>query len=91
MKRMGKREGATVTALSACVLLSACAFGRVRPNGDLIGIAVGHAQLEHCETLPDRPPVCQRIKGGALSNNVVESVGLIGTAAAAIFAGGLTW
>lgn len=70
--------------LLLCVVLSGCAIGRVTPEGDLTGYAIGHAKLMHCHD-----DVCDTIQGGALSQNFVETLSTIGAALAAAFTAGV--
>lgn len=75
--------------------LSGCAFGTVRPDGEIRGFALGHAKLETC-TAPEWPGVpwavpeerCCRIAGGALSVSGWEVFGTLAAGAALYFSGG---
>lgn len=69
---------AMVSAALAALLVSGCAFCRIRPP-EVQGVAVGHA---HCRVTPDGT---KEIKGGALSNNLSETIAAGLTAVAAYF------
>lgn len=62
-----------IRAALLALALSGCAIGHVSPAGDVHGIAIGRAKLEHCERV-DGKPQCNRISGGAMSSGFGELV-----------------
>lgn len=89
--------GALVGPIALALILgfgSGCAIGRVTPEGGIQGLAVGHAMIVRCLPPAELPPIplvwkptCDRIQGGALSNNFSEVLSTAITAAGTYFGG----
>lgn len=68
LERLRQRAASLMAAIAIMVALSGCALCRIQPRGDVEGVAVGHA---HCRVTTDGT---KEIKGGALSNNLSETL-----------------
>ena len=67
------------------LLVSGCAAGNATPDGGVWGIVIGRAVVESCTKLPvdgGRAEVCQRLRGGALSDNATATAGSVAEGAA---------
>ncbi len=76
---LGNRAATFLVAIAVVAALSSCAFCRIQPRGGVEGVAIGHA---HCRVTADG---AKEIKGGALSNNLSETLAAGITALSAYF------
>lgn len=72
----------TIVAALLVACCTGCAVGRIR-NDEMIGAAIGHAKLERTAD------GTVRIEGGAMSNNLAETISTALTALGAYFGLGL--
>jgi len=72
-------------------LLFGCAVGRIHPDGQVIGLAIGQARIEHCELEQNQnlPCHCDSITGGALSTGFVGTVSALVTVVSSLIMAGV--
>lgn len=65
-------------AAAALLLLCSCAVGAARPDGSVIGLAIGQAELRACaRDVKEEETACSHIRGGAVSPEGAKLVGPI--------------